>query len=117
MVSITINAPGDNACGMHAHKLRVKVGYNLLTALRESFNAPAYLYPSWLPGRQDIIYNKGYHTVADRITILSALAEVVTTNIDTIKLCIIAKTNGYHVWFTRRVHCSKSAQTLIVKIF
>ena len=53
MESIAINAPGDNARGMHTYKLRIKAGYNLLTAFSKGIDATTYLDPSWLPGRQD----------------------------------------------------------------
>src|SRR5258706_6452727 len=97
MESIAINAPGDNARGMYTYKLRIKAGHNLLTTFSKGIDAPTYLDPPWLPGRQDIIYYKRYHTTAGRITKLSALAKVLTTKIDTIKLCVIIKTNPQHL--------------------
>src|SRR5260370_2377359 len=117
MESIAINAPGDNARRMHTYKLRIKAGHNLLTAFSKGIDAPTYLDPSWLPGRQDIIYYKRYHTTAGRVTKISAFTKVVTTNIDTIKLFVITKTNRHHLRFASRIPRNKSSPPLIVKVF
>src|SRR5258707_14024777 len=101
MESIAINAPGDNARRMHTYKLRIKAGYNLLTAFSKGIDATTYLDPSWLPGRQDIIYYKRYHTTAGCVTKISAFSQVVDNNFDNIKICLITKNNQQHMQIFR----------------
>ncbi len=48
MESIAIDAPGDNACGMHTNKIRVEAGYDLLTAFGEGLDASVH-GPTVLP--------------------------------------------------------------------
>jgi hypothetical protein len=113
---IIMNAYRNNVGGSDAQDVRREIFHDLLSTLGNGLNRPSHLDQARSPGRYDIVNDKSYAPMAQRIAVLLGRDDIVPTDIDGIVVGIVAKANRYYVQISLRIDGRQPAEALALQI-